>query len=298
MARSKQKKDKDPKLCAKHARQEARQAKIARKRAKAAAKAESLYGTLPFKLRSHDKPKSDTGIASSKRKKNKQEPAAKKPSSTKVKAETKHHVAKFPRHSIKQRINVAADLKQSNGSDSHGDKRFGKFNLGRPPPKQRKRRRGKKPERIEFQMNIPDGNHEYFLRPHNVPWFKAEEQERFRENVTAVPDGKVGALKINRCEAAESNDDEILQLPSNQVLSQIDAEIQSFSAYVKLTPSERKARDAFLSHITDILTTQFANGGKGRRQQKNGDGDDEIYVEPFGSYATQEVCTFASDVDM
>ena len=270
---------------------------MASKKAKAAAKSESLYGKLPFKLRSHDKLKSDTRSSSFKRKKNKQEAAAKTSLPLKVKAKTKHHVAKFPRHPIKHCINAAADLKQSSRSDSFSDRRFGKFNLGRPS-KQRKIRRGKKLERIEFQMDIPDANHEHFLKPDNVPWFEAERQERFRENVPAIPDGKVNTSEINKYRAATSNDDEVLQLPSNQVLSHIDAEIQSFAAYVKLTPSERKARDAFLSHISHILTTQFANGGKGRRKQNHEDGDDEICVEPFGSYATQEVCTFASDVDM
>jgi hypothetical protein len=42
--------------------------------------------------------------------------------------------------------------------------------------------------------------------------------------------------------------------------------------------------------------------GYRQQQQRNGgakgENVDEIYVEPFGSYATQEVCTFASDVDM
>ena len=146
-------------------------------------------------------------------------------------------------------------------------------------------------------MNIADSNYEFFLRPENVPWFKAEEQVRFRDNISMYNewDGESKTLKnVNN-----RDDEETLQLPSDKVLSYIDTEIKSFSAYVKLTPSERRARTAFLSHITEILTTQFANGGRGGyRRQQSKDNEEKIYVEPFGSYATQEVCTFASDVDM
>lgn len=223
-------------------------------------------------------------------KKRKAEAAAKKSKSKpeKPKAKAKHHVAKFTKNSIKQRVNAAAEK-----SNHHGD-RFGKSSLN--DRTKRKKRKGKQSKRIEFQLNIPDNNHDYFLRPKNVPWYKAETQERFRENVTVVkvPNRKVSTSTLH---SNGKDDEETLQLPSDAVLSHIDAEIQSFAAYVKLTPSERRARDAFLSHITEILTTQFANGGRGGYRRKSND-EENIYVEPFGSYATQEVCTFASDVDM
>jgi hypothetical protein len=277
-------------------------------RVKAAAKAakkkdKGTYGKLNLSMPTQSQSKSKTPDKnkqpSSLRQAKTERKGAKKSKSSslnkpnKPKAKTKHHVAKFPRNSIKQRMNLVADTKQSTKNENR-------------LLKQRRQRKSKRPKRMEFQLNITDSNHDYFLRPENVPWFKAEEQARFRDNYTAVaiPSGKVGVVKTDKT----SDDQETLQLPSNQVLCQIDAEIQSFSAYVKLTPSERKARSAFLSHITEILTTQFSNRGKGRymgyRQQQQrsggakGENEDEIYVEPFGSYATQEVCTFASDVDM
>ena len=275
----------------------------AKTKTKAAAKAEWKKGdfsNLPpssFKLRSADKP-SKRAASPSPRKKNKTESAAKKSvGKPKAKVKTNHHVAKFSKNSIKERVNHFADRKKS----SHSDRRFGRFTPGSKPTRSDRKKRKKKQAKPEFSLNIADSNHEYFLRAENVPWYKAEEQLRFRENYTAVPaaeedDKKPRASNVNINSGKSSEyDEETLRLPSDKVLSHIDAEIQSFSAYVKLTPSERRARNAFLSHITEILTSNFGN--KNRHRQKS-DGDGEIYVEPFGSYATQDVCTFASDVDM
>jgi hypothetical protein len=235
--------------------------------------------------------------------------------SNKLKAKTKHHVAKVSRKTIQERINLIADKNVS--KVAKGEKIVGKFSLDRhskSSAQRSKKKRKSKTKRIEFQMNIADNNQDYFLRPENVPWYKAEGQERFRENFTPCREYlKANSAQNNsgaRVEKEYDEDKETLQLPSDQVLSQIDAEILSFCAYVKLTPSERKARTSFLAHITDILTSQFFNRGRGVRSYRpkrlgyNSDKDGtaeeakEIYVEPFGSFATQEVCTFASDVDM
>lgn len=275
----------------------------AKTKAKAAAKAEWKKGDfsnlppLSFKLRSSDKPPKRTSSPSP-RKKNKSESAAKKSvgKSNKAKVKTNHHVAKFSKNSIKERVNHFADRKQS----SHNDRRFGKFATGNKPTRSDRKKRKKKQAKPEFSLNIADSNHEFFLRAENVPWYEAEGQLRFRENHTAIPaiekDDKKPCASSNINSGKTSDyEEETLRLPSDKVLSRIDAEIQSFSAYVKLTPSERRARNAFLSHITEILTSNFGN--KNRHRQKS-DEDDKIYVEPFGSYATQDVCTFASDVDM
>ncbi|KAL7505454.1 hypothetical protein ACHAXN_006569 [Cyclotella atomus] len=235
------------------------------------------------------KSKSPTKSSSLDRKQRKIEAAAKKSNRSKNEdynkkptAKTKHHVAKFSKNSIKQRVHAASAVKSSHRNDYGAD------------CKRRKRRKtNNKPQRIDFQMNLPDSNHNYYLRQENVPWYKAETQDRFRDNYTLVEiaDGKVSA------DYASKTKEEAPQLPSNAVLSHIDSEIQSFVAYVKLTPSERRARDAFLSHIEEILIQDFAHGGN-RGRRKNEDEKSIICVEPFGSYATQEVCTFASDVDM
>jgi hypothetical protein len=261
------------------------------------------YGKLSTpkaKSRSKDKlsSKSDKS-SSSQRKKAKMESAAKKSIATTAKGKviTKHHIAKAPRKTIKERMHLVSDKPTK-------QKRFGKFSVGSTKPTKKRKKSKNKPKRTEFQMEIADSNHDYFLRPGNVPWYMAEMQERFRDNVTPINNEDEMKYSGNSNEQKKTNDDEeTLQLPSDQVLSHLDAEIQSFSAYVRLTPSERRARNAFLSHITDILTSQFANRGRNGyryRGQKKGDEDekDEIYVEPFGSFATQQVCTFASDVDM
>jgi hypothetical protein len=187
--------------------------------------------------------------------------------------------------------------------------------------KKRKRKSDSKPV---FHLRVDGGfNGDYYLRPENCPWHNAERQERFRDN---IPDEYITS-KSNVKRKPSSNNISELQLPSERVLSQIDAEIQSFSAYVRLTPSERNARSSFLDHIAEIAVNQFSSNGGGnykgggafaqrnqqyRSQRRGGnteeedsDGDgvdkednDAIHVVPFGSFATQEICTFASDVDM
>eukprot|EP00804_Cyclotella_cryptica_P022221 CCRYP_020338-RB/>CCRYP_020338-RB protein AED:0.01 eAED:0.01 QI:332/1/1/1/1/0.75/4/1621/808 len=283
-----------------------------------------IYGRLPPKTKSRGKEKSVPNSDNQKsllRTKNKMESAAKKSGlscsgkSLKLKAKTNHHVAKVSRKTIQERINLVANKKSSKVAKD--EKRVGKFSLGchsksssHPPKKKRK----SKTERIEFQMNITDSNHDYYLRPENVPWYKAEEQERFQENFTPCREyAKSDSTQNNfrsQDEKEVDDDKERLQLPSDQVLSQFDAEILSFCAYVKLTPSERKARTSFLGHIAGILTSQFSNRGRGVRSYRQllgcnrnedsavDEAKDKVYVEPFGSFATQEVCTFASDVDM
>jgi hypothetical protein len=262
---------------------------------------------------------SSSSTISSDRKRRKIEAAAKKSNHNantaatntvrdKPKAKSKHHVAKFTKNSIKQRVHAAK--KSHHLSDRHHP-------IHAVDNNKRRRRKSKSTanaNKLSFQMNLPDSNHAYYLKPKNVPWYQSELQDRFRDNYNVVQlhpaptDKSCIGKSANKSESGSANNQEELHIPSEAILSQIDHEIQSFAAYVKLTPSERKARNAFLSHIEEILVKDFAgrngNNGSSRGGYNRRIGNEEekkqseIYVEPFGSYATQEVCTFASDVDM
>ncbi|KAL7545244.1 hypothetical protein ACHAWF_008597 [Thalassiosira exigua] len=123
--------------------------------------------------------------------------------------------------------------------------------------------------------------------------------ERFSNGVGAgvVADAKVPRnLRRGGGESGEDSDDSRAEvrrkgkliLPPEPVLARIDAELRSFGAYVKLTPSERRARSAFLEHVSDLAAEEL----------RPADEEEEVRVTSFGSFATQEVCVFASDVDL
>ena len=139
--------------------------------------------------------------------------------------------------------------------------------------------------RKRFQMRIPDSNEKQHLMLADVPWANRPVHELDDDDDDESD------------EQYTDNDNKLLlQLPPENILSSIDADIASFCTYVSLSPVELKAREAFLNEITGIALNQFGkkNGGRNR----NNDAEDEIRVAPFGSFATQSVCTFASDVDM
>ena len=139
--------------------------------------------------------------------------------------------------------------------------------------------------RKRFQMRIPESNEKQHLMLADVPWANRPVHELDDDDDDESDK-----------EYTNNDNKSLLQLPPENILSSIDADIASFCTYVSLSPVELKAREAFLDEITGLALNQFGkkNGGRNR----NNDTEDEIRVAPFGSFATQSVCTFASDVDM
>lgn len=92
------------------------------------------------------------------------------------------------------------------------------------------------------------------------------------------------------------------------VLSNLDQELNDFSLYIGLTPHERDAREHVIQYVTDAAGSLFGctipktklkplpkrKRPKSERQEQ----DNGVTVQVFGSYATPQVCTFASDVDL
>ena len=155
--------------------------------------------------------------------------------------------------------------------------------------KKNKKKNGSK-QRRAFQMKISQSN-EIFLKRVDVPWYSNNAQANIRaETFRGDADNQ------------DSDDHDImalLQLPPDSILSNIDSDIASFCAYITLGPVEVKARQAFLDEITGIALNQFGKSCRNNRNSRaNDDDEEEISVVPFGSFATQSVCTFASDVDM
>mmetsp|Transcript_9766 Transcript_9766/g.17575 ORF Transcript_9766/g.17575 Transcript_9766/m.17575 type:complete len:1197 (-) Transcript_9766:45-3635(-) len=260
-------------------------------------------------------------------------------SKKKVPPKSKHHTAKPNRNSIKERVASAAAAAQKKSHNSSSSKithnSTGAYKgAGRAARKEKKymeskRRRGdsnKKKVRQQYRMTLSECNDDVYKQRSDVPWFDAAVQDRFFNSVAAFDPFASDDDSVEQGDA----EGETLQMPSEQILQQIDAELHSFGVYVKLTPCERAARKAFLDHVTELAVLQFdtitvrgvthprtldnyssgrdnyfhlgaGGGGKGAATSLDDfeDSDDEeIHVAPFGSFATEEVCTFLSDVDM
>lgn len=220
---------------------------------------------------------------------------------------SKHHDVKPKKKkgftSIKERMQLVQRNSQSSRAHTHKGFKTGysfskanspEHNLKSTKPTQKKKKKGAK--KRAFQMNIPQSN-EIFLKRVDVPWYNSSQANANAESFN-------DKSRLKNADDQDSDDDDtdnqdmaLLQLPPESILSSIDSDIASFCAYIKLGPVELKARQAFLDEITGIALNQFGKGGRNRNNRASGT-EDEISVVPFGSFATQSVCTFASDVDM
>lgn len=172
------------------------------------------------------------------------------------------------------------------------------------PIRKEKKRKKKCTKSKQFQMSMSQSN-EIYLKRVDVPWYSYNARsEDTDETFTETIDESSGIFNKNTDDedsddqSTNSNErDSLLKFPTENILSSIDADIESFCAYIKLSPIELKARQAFLDEITGIALNQFGKSESSRNSHIN-DADDKIRVAPFGSFATQSVCTFASDVDI
>ena len=182
------------------------------------------------------------------------------------------------------------------------------------------------------QSNLNDPH----LKLSDVPWCDAELQDRFRDNHGDKTDSSETivlppspsftrttsktSMITGTASYSSTSSKGLPQLPSETILQAIDDELYSFSMYVRLTHTERAARMNFLDHVAEQATfalldfpsshTSFRYnkknvnhnigkvGGGGEREGHSTAEKGRVRVVPFGSFATQEVCCFASDVDM
>lgn len=69
---------------------------------------------------------------------------------------------------------------------------------------------------------------------------------------------------------------------SDKALCQLDIELENFAEYVRLSAREISTRHEIIAKIEELLLSMWPNGK----------------IQKFGSFATEEVCTFCSDVDL
>ena len=225
-----------------------------------------------------------------------------------------------------------------------------------------KKRGSAKAVRCSFQMSISECNDKVYLQKVDCPWYNSElldgqstHRGRKDDNSSDSEDDSIQNkkqpsrnAKTSKSSPKSSTSANTLALPSESILTQIDLEIQHFTSYIKLNPTEYKARLSFIEHVTELSIEQFRGNGnynnnnsipryqgvnykggrsasminvdnstynfKGNRkrtlseslgdfanqqhQKEKEESSSGIHVAPFGSFATQDVCTFASDVDM
>ena len=180
--------------------------------------------------------------------------------------------------SIKDRVAAAKTKRKP------GDKKTSKGGKVKPKP----RKSTKRSRRYSMTMTTSGDTYSFLT---SVPWFDGGSRSQ-------------GATQGNFPRAqtfAESERPEYsgFELPGEDILGIIDEEIAMFSTYVRLSQSELRARQSFLDHVTELAKTKFERT-RGKYCKRATDEDDlgDIHCHPFGSFATQPVCTFASDVDM
>ncbi len=122
-------------------------------------------------------------------------------------------------------------------------------------------------QQVKFSLRLPPLNSRKTSTEYNdMPWYPTTTSTNHEYDYT------------------EKSSVKILQHLSASGLQRLDEELLSFAAYVRLTPTECEARDYVIQHIADTCQRLFSSRN--------------VQIQAFGSYATKQVCTFASDVDL
>jgi len=81
-------------------------------------------------------------------------------------------------------------------------------------------------------------------------------------------------------------------IQNSQLISLLNLELDFFGRYVRLSDTEIEARRQIVNLVETLCRSTFNNN----KNYKNV--EEELRVVPFGSFASLDVCTYASDVDM
>lgn len=125
-------------------------------------------------------------------------------------------------------------------------------------------------------MQNADASHEYTVRSSSVPPFEFDTHSyRDRDRDNTKPNNAIIPILPK----------EWYTLPHG-ITSQFQMELVSFAEYVSLSSVEVQVRQSLIHEIESMCQDAFRTSR------------DDIRIQPFGSFATLEVCTFASDVDL
>lgn len=166
------------------------------------------------------------------------------------------------------------------------------------------------------------------LLKENMPWYQADLTQCSLETISQKRSRKYSddwsvIHSVDTNQTSDSDDDEVEVLSINDTinvhtsdthpfckkgLESLTNEINSFYAYVRLTSKEIDARNIILNTISEAVQDIGNSGNSSKNKYKytrnssthtdKTQTQPEIQVKTFGSFASLDVCTYKSDVDM
>jgi len=135
------------------------------------------------------------------------------------------------------------------------------------------------------EVKLPSTSPTYSETPWFKPNFKTHNEGGIDVNTPIKIRGKGG----KKSPSSRRNKNASQVLPgsfydiSDQSITALNTELLLFAKYIRLSNKEIKARNGVVDYITDLSQTLWG---------------EEVKVQPFGSFATLDVCTFSSDIDL
>ena len=187
--------------------------------------------------------------------------------------------------------------------------------------KKKKKKKKVKPVKFDYKFPLIEGIPLQEFAVMNMPWYRAEFQTRFTNRRKCSDDwSHYDGNDFNEDENAENRRNLKSELSFNEIsdddgdlanesklkkynvhpfsqaaLTLLDEEIYSFCTYVRLTKSEINARQILKDSVTKISINLFDNDVM---NTTNSSSSTNAKVTAFGSFASLDVCTFASDIDL
>ncbi len=137
--------------------------------------------------------------------------------------------------------------------------------------------------RKKYQVKLPV----HVPKVSNTPWHGYEHQNSNPHQHSSKGANASTSSKRKRKEKDSSYNNQILppsyySLPKASVAAFQD-EIEAFAKYISLTPHEIASRQSVIQEITELSHNLWHS---------------DVKIQPFGSFATLNVCTFQSDIDL
>lgn len=124
-----------------------------------------------------------------------------------------------------------------------------------------------------FSLNLPYHGEELSCRA--VPWMQGSSSTSTTRTAADVPS------------TPQQGRYDFLRNLSTETMNQLDAELECFAQYVSLSSHECLLRNEFVRQVNQTTSQAF-----GYTQHP------DAHVKVFGSFATQSLCSYHSDVDM
>ena len=227
------------------------------------------------------------------------------------------NIAKNYNHSKKSKNNAAAFSKKIKATKSSKSSKSSKHKISTKSKndgsngsdKKKGKLKKKKTKKFDYKLPIIDGLPDSALSLRQMPWYRAEHQTRFANRRKCSDDWShygsdhdedgdddyKESMQILEKVVSNTKDKENKKKLqkykvhpfSKPALAILDEEIHSFCAYVRLTRVEIQARQNLQDQVVNACKALFQI-----HPMK------EITVSQFGSFASLDVCTFASDIDL